>query len=407
MNLKYAIIVSTLIAVSIVMLTTVCGGNGEAPGDQRTTIDASVAPTSDSSAASTPDDSAPTDSPAATPAADSPDTSSLPLDEYITMVCGEALTEVESWEGGDSLADLSAGLGFISDQMSALDPPMEVAEWHHAQIAYAGVFKETIDDFLKEPGNRTEDEFILSMFFTVGPHFGPVEQAIATMDTDVRARMTEAGCIDPELSGAVPIEQERTEVAVGGVVEGDLAAPDQPALLEFQAEMGQKYFIEVTWEGVPDLYLLIKDPPDPVVDSVIQLGLDSSPFTRRWTAPASGPFHIDLGAYEGAGSYAISISRDTSPDAPTGVTAIWEDATVRVSWEPAAGAEYYKVYHDDLGPGCQLDDGIARFCDELSAQVAGTNYVHSSPDPDDNFYFIIACSRGGCSAIDSYNPASP
>ena len=67
----------------------------------------------------------------------------MSLDEYIAMVCGETVTEVGSWEEGDSLSDLSAGLGFISEQMRALEPPTEVAEWHHAQIAFTAIFKET------------------------------------------------------------------------------------------------------------------------------------------------------------------------------------------------------------------------------------------------------------------------
>ena len=112
------------------------------------------------------------------------------------MVCGETVTEVNSWEGGDSLRDLSAGLGFINEQMSVLEPPTEVAEWHHAQIAFAGVFKETVDDFLEDPGDQTEDDFILSMFFTVAPHFEPVDEGHRqAMDPEVRARMTDAGCI--------------------------------------------------------------------------------------------------------------------------------------------------------------------------------------------------------------------
>ena len=409
MNLRYAIILSTMTAFSIVVLTVAaCGGNGEATSDTPTVIDAGVSPTEDSAAATTPDDSVLTDSPTAALVADAPDTSAVSFDEYIMMVCGETLTEVGSWEGGNSLKDLSAGLGFISEQMSALEPPTEVAEWHDAQIVFAGVFKDTIDDFLEEPGDRTEDEFILSMFLTVAPVFAPVEQAIAGMDPEVRARMAEAGCIDEELSGVVPAEQERMEVTVGEWVEGDLAAPDQSAFLEFQAEMGQKYFIEVAWVGFPDLYLLIKDPPDPVVNSVLMWNPEISPSIRRWTAPASGTFHVDVGAYEGAGTYAISISRDASPDAPTGVIAAWEGTAVRVRWEPAEGAEYYKVYHDELGPGCQVDaNGKASFCDELATDATGTSYVHSSPDPYGNFYFVVACNREGCSQIDSYNPASP
>ena len=366
----------------------------------------------DASAASSSADAPAAEPTVAAPAADAADTSAVSLDEYIRMVCGEAVTEVSSWEGGDSLSDLSAGLAFITEQMRALDPPVEVAEWHDAQIAFAGVFKETIDDFLDDPGDRTEDEFLISMFFTVAPHFEPVEAAIASMDPDVRARMAEAGCIDEETSGTVPVEPERTEVPVGGSVDGELAEPDRSEFLQFEALMGQKFFIEVAWEGFPELYLLIKDPPDPVVDSIFQWDSESSPLSRRWTAPESGTFHVDVGAYEGTGTFVVSISRDTSPEAPLGLSAAWEGSTVRVSWQPAEGAEYYKVYHDDLGPGCQVDaDGNASFCDELATDVTATTYVHSSPRPEgglrDDYYWVTACNSSGCARIDSENPVSP
>ena len=61
--------------------------------------------------------------------------------------------------------------------------------------------KETIDDFLEDPAGRTEDEFLISMFVTLAPHFEPVAQTIATMDLDVRARMAEGGCIDDDTTG--------------------------------------------------------------------------------------------------------------------------------------------------------------------------------------------------------------
>ena len=156
------------------------------------------------------------DSSGSSEVAEPPSTSSVNLDEYIRNVCGETVTEVGSWEEGDSLRELSEGLGFVSEQMSALEPPTEVAEWHDAQIAFAGVFKETIDDFLEDPAGRTEDEFIISMFFTVAPEFAPVEQAIGNMDPDVRARMAEAGCIDDDTNGGGRVITEFASISAGG-----------------------------------------------------------------------------------------------------------------------------------------------------------------------------------------------
>ena len=209
--------------------------SGETSAATSPTVDASgetsaaTSPTVDASGG-TPESAPPT----ATPVAEPPSTSSVNLDEYIRNVCGE----VGSWEDDDSLRGLSEGMGFIpyplfhllnafglsegmgfiSEQMSALEPPTEVAEWHDAQIAYAGVFKETIDDFLEDPAGRTEDEFdefIVSMFFIVAPAFEPVEQAIGNMDPDVRARMAEAGCIDDDTTGGGRVITEFASISAG------------------------------------------------------------------------------------------------------------------------------------------------------------------------------------------------
>ena len=403
-----------MLTLSVVLLTfafVACGGNEKA-GKDVPTATAAGGPSSATTPTADTADGTPGAAPsAATPVAELPNTSRVSLDEYIMKVCGETVTEVNSWEEGDSLRDLSAGLGFINEQMSALEPPTEVAEWHHAQIAFGGIFKKTVDDFLEDPGDQTEDEFLLSMFFTVAPEFAPVEKAIAGMDPDLRARMVEAGCIDEETTDPISAQPEiqREEIPVGGSASGTLSESEGIAYLQFQAEMAQKYLIEVTWEGFPEIFLQVKDPPDPVVDSIFRWHPESSPFIGRWTAPESGTFHIELGGYESAGTYVISISRDASPHAPDGVNAVWEGSELRVSWEPAERAEYYKVYHDDVGPGCRLnDEGRPIFCDELASDVVGTSYVHSSPDTEDNFYWVVACNtEGGCSRIDSYNPASP
>ena len=407
--------VPAVIALSVVLLTlsfAACGGSEEAREDVPTATaagetSAATSPMVDA-AGGTPASAPPT----ATPVAEPPSTSSVTLDEYIRNVCGETVTEVGSWEEGDSLRELSEGLGFVSERMSALEPPAEVSEWHDAQISFAGVFKETIDDFLEDPGDRTEDEFLVSMFLTVGPHSEPVEQAIAGMDAEIRTRMAEAGCTDEETSEPTQSQTEREEIPVGGSVSGTLEEPNRTVNLQFQAEEGQKYLIEVTWEGVPEVFLLIKDPPDPRVTAVNMYDSDSSPLLRRWTAWESGTFHVNVQALEGAGSFNISIAIDTSPDNPADVSAIWEGSAIRVSWEPAEGAEYYILYHDDRGPGCKLrDDGTPAFCDELATDVVDTKYIHASPEPRDsrrgNYYWVVACNNEGCSEIDSDNPASP
>ena len=73
------------------------------------------------------------------------------------------------------------------------------------------------------------------------------------------------------------------------------------------------------------------------------------------------------------------------------------------------GADSYKVYYDYFADSsCSLDrGGRPRFCDELAADVAGTTFVHTNPDLDANYYWVVACNQEGCSEIDSSSPASP
>ncbi len=318
---------------------------------------------------------------------------------------------MESWEEGDSLREFSEGLGFVIEGMGALEPPAEVAKWYDFQTAFAGAFKEAIDDFLEDPGDRTEDEFVFSLFFTVGPHFEPVEQAIARVVAEIRTRMAEAGCIDEGISEPPQSQIERGEIPVGGSVSGTLGE-SEIAYYQLQAEVGQKYLIAVSWEGITRVRLLIRDPPDPVVNSISQSNSSDSPLIRRWTAPEAGTFHVDLYALDGAGTFKVSFAIDASPDNPSGVSAAWEGSTVKISWGPVDGAEYYVLYYDDRGPGCELDNGGSpRFCDKLATDVVDTNYIHASPEPRDsrrgNFYRVVACNSEGCSKIDSDNPIGP
>ena len=73
------------------------------------------------------------------------------------------------------------------------------------------------------------------------------------------------------------------------------------------------------------------------------------------------------------------------------------------------GADHYNIYHDDFFDSrCRLNrDGSAGFCEELARNIAGTSFVHTAPYSGDNYYWVVACNRGGCSDIDSENPAAP
>ena len=98
---------------------------------------------------------------------------------------------------------------------------------------------------------------------------------------------------------------------------------------------------------------------------------------------------------------------DTRPGAPTNVRYVRDGASIRLTWDAVSGADYYKIYHDDFfSSGCRLtSSGRTSFCEELASRVTGTSYVHTNPDDDTNYYWVTACNSGGCSDIDSENPA--
>ncbi len=98
---------------------------------------------------------------------------------------------------------------------------------------------------------------------------------------------------------------------------------------------------------------------------------------------------------------------DTRPAAPQNVSYVRDGSTTVLSWDAVAGADYYKIYHDDFwSSGCRLNSsGSSSFCDELAANVTGTSYTHANPDDDENYYWVVACNAGGCSEIDGDSPA--
>ena len=96
----------------------------------------------------------------------------------------------------------------------------------------------------------------------------------------------------------------------------------------------------------------------------------------------------------------------TPPATPT-ARYEWDGSEVVVSWDAVAEADYYNIYYDDFfSSACTVRRGSGSFCDELATNVAATSYTHTDPDPDRNYYWVVACNSSGCSPVDSSNPAT-
>ena len=347
------------------------------------------------------------DVPTATPVAKVEGASRMSVDDYLLAVCGE--TEVGAWEEGTSLRELASGLETITEYMGVLAPPAELSDWHDAQLAFQRTYKQTIDNYLNDPQGRSEDEFLLSMFSTLAPHFQPIEQAIAGMPPDLRARMVAAGCIDDEPADAAPLEDtaptavEREEIFAGVSVTGALDEPDERDRFRFDAEAGQTYLFEVAWQDLPSMELSIFMPPG------FNWGYRSeiSPIVAKWTPEVSGTYDITISSEGAGGSYTLSVSLSGAPDTPANARYAWEGAGITVSWDPVEGADYYNVYYSDFfDSGCTVDvRGNLRWCDEIATNVTATTFGHMDPDVAENHYWVVACNSDGCSDTDPDTPA--
>ena len=116
-------------------------------------------------------------------------------------------------------------------------------------------------------------------------------------------------------------------------------------------------------------------------------------------------FSVTAGAIANYNGSALVQQADTRP--PINASYVRDGTTIRITWDAVSGAEYYKIYHDDFFRNeCRLSlNGRPMFCEELASNIQETSYVHTSPDDDNNYYWVVACNSGGCSDIDRENPA--
>ena len=183
--------------------------------------------------------------------------------------------------------------------------------------------------------------------------------------------------------------------------------------------------IRVTWEAVPraDYYKVyyheffddncsLRRDGSPSVCGELATKVVGTAYVHTIPNPSGVNYNYWVVACNSGGCSEIDSRNPAAPiepipAGPVNVTYAVEGSAIRVTWDAADGADYYKVYHDEsFDDNCSLStDGSPVFCEELAANVVGTSYLHENPRAVN--YWVVACNSGGCSEIDSRNPAAP
>ena len=336
--------------------------------------------------------------------------SGLSLEDYLDICAiGETETAIQEEVPLDELA---RSFQEQAELLESVEAPAEVADWHDAVVVYQGAVAEAFEGYLEDPQGQSEDEFLLTTVLSLAIEYQPdIDRALAEMDSDARARLLEAGCIDEESAeehsglGMQVEEVEREEIPFGVALERSLDEPEEKDTYEISVEAGETYLIEVSWQGLPSMKLTVFQPPG--YNWIFQSEL--SPITGSWTPEIAGATSISVSAEDATGPYTIYLSQHRSLDAPGRVSAAWEGSDARITWEQVEGADYYKLYHEEFFDSkCAIDpDGEIRWCTELATNVAENSFVHTSPPTgEENQYWVSACNSDGCSLIDSENHAT-
>ena len=343
----------------------------------------------------------------ATPTTRVQDTSGISLDEYMA-ICGGPASEVANFEENISLKEFSAALGNFTKQLESVEPPDEVADWHDAVLVYQRTVRESLDDYAEVGEGQSEDEYILTTLFPLAFEYQPtIDAAISGMDADVYERMVAARCIDDELAGERALQIDVTVLTVGESIEATVDSPDLPNVYSFQAEEGARYRIEVARQSLPDFIVTLPVTEGQLPQDFI-LSDGREQLSLPWEAFDSATYFFQV-VGEGVGTYTIAVRLDLTPIGPANVRYAWDAFSITVSWDSVNGADYYNVYHDDFfETGCSVDiDGDPSFCDELTTDITSTTFIHTDPDLDANYYWVVACNQYGCSTISRNNPATP
>ena len=360
----------------------------------------------------------------------------MSVEEY-AAVCGEA-----SAASGDdaTIAELSEVLDEIIRRMESVTPPREVSELHNVLLDYQRALKAALDDAPESDSDTDADVFLfgaaLSLIFEYGP---AISDATATVPPEARQQLVEAGCIDQDFfedtdgSASVPVSSEMSlddyaaacpQNDPGGLAEdatnGEVAAATERWIQVMESIQPPPEVAAWHWESLSYAWS-IKDLADaqpqlavanPFVFQTLLAQLDALKDVANSLDSDVRALLAEAGCLseENASGFEAGSLPNQALASPSHATyAVEGPSTTVVSWDAVDGADHYNIYHDDFfDSSCQVSSGgEASFCEVLAANITDTAYTHTDPDPDDNYYWVTACNRHGCSQVDSENAAGP
>ena len=280
------------------------------------------------------------------------------------------------------------------EEAEALIPPMALTDLHDAVLLFFRNVSVSASEF---DADAPYDYTALLVHGLV--YFAQIQEMAGGWDDDVRAALVASGCIGSELIG----EEESSGDDPQGDTSTATAAP------ESAPTQTPTSTATATPESAPT------QTPTPTATATPESASTQTPTPTATAAPESAPTQTPTSTAtatpESASTQTPTPTEtpiEAAPAAPANVRYAMEGSVIRITWDPVGGADYYNVYHDYFfNDACSLDrNGNPRFCEELAASVGETSYVHASPDSFNNYYWVVACNSGGCSEIDSDNPAS-
>ena len=331
----------------------------------------------------------------------------MSVEEY-TAVCGEA-----SAASGDdaTIAEISEVLDENIRRMESVTPPREVAELHNVMLDYQRALKAALQTLL--------------------PQLDALKDVANSLDSDVRALLAEAGCLSEENAsgfeaGSLPNQALASPSHATYAVEGSTTVVSWDAVdgadhyniyhddfhdSSCRVRSGGASFCEELAANITDTAYTHTDPDDDAnyywVTACNRHGcsqVDSENAAGPIEPVPSSPTNL---AYAVEGSTTVGPIEPV-PSSPTNLAYAVEGSTTVVSWDAVDGADHYNIYHDDFfDSSCRVRSGGASFCEELAANITDTAYTHTDPEGDSDYYWVTACNRGGCSQVDSENPAGP
>ena len=302
--------------------------------------------------------------------------------------CGQ-FGEIEEGDEPETWGELQRYFKSVLGAWEERTPPAGLKDFHNVEHA---VTKALYDLFRSQDANAPLDPDVLIWWTRTAEAMAlelDLDAAVNALDDETRAQLQDAGCIDgpppPEPTPKVPPEPAATAPSWPTVTPAPYVEPTPPPTV------------------TPEPYVELTPPPTAM--PIVAAPPTVTPRPTEPTEPEQPPTATPAVAVAAATPTPLPTAAPT-PKSPANVRYALDGSTIHVSWDAVDGADSYRVYHHDFfDSSCMVWDGIPAFCEELATNVLETSYVHASPDRDENYYWVVACNSGGCSEIDSENPA--